>query len=807
MLNSSSWLFNSPAFYNGIATQSLRYNDDDSPYLQRTFSGGDQQSWTWSGWVKRGSLGQQNLFGTEQDGSNIGRIEFRSDHKIKVNNKTGNTNGDECQTLAVYRDVSAWYHIVVSFDGSQSTQANRTKIYVNGILQDKQTDLSLSAGNGLINSNKQHAVGARGVNLNTHFDGYMAEVNFVDGQTLDETDFGEFKNGVWIAKAYTGSYGTNGFRLQFNQTGTGTASSSTIGADTSGNDNHWTSSGIVASDCDMPDSPENNFATFNSVDPSNPTFSEGNLKVAFSGSGKGSSRSTIGVASGKWYAEFYQVTVGNGVAVGAVGEDANLTAWVNIVDGSVYVSVGFKNINGTESSYGTGYSDGDIIGVALDMDAGSITLYLNNSSQGVMNTGLSGEHFISFSDGSGATSGTAIANFGQDSSFVGVKTAQGNTDENGIGDFYYSPPSGYLALCTANLPEPTISPNADTQADDYFNTVLYTGNGTGQSITGVGFQADWIWQKERSNNTGGGNFHYLSDSVRGVNAILQSNTAGAESTGTDVGINSFDSDGFTMGTYGGGNANQSGETYVAWNWKANGSPVINTAGTITSQVSANTDAGFSIVSYTGNGTLGATIGHGLSQAPAMIIVKNRTNGYDWTVYHQSIGASGGIYLSLTNSAVTGYSLFWDDTAPTSTVVTLGTNSNVNRNGDNLIAYCFAEIESYSKFGSYTGNGSADGTFVYLGFRPAFVMVKRTDAADSWAMFDGERDIDNSVDALLRAEGSNAEASLTALVSNPFGDFLSNGFKIRNTSTIDNTSSASYIYMAFAEAPFKYSTAR
>jgi len=477
------------------------------------------------------------------------------------------------------------------------------------------------------------------------------------------------------------------------------------------------------------------------------------------------------------------------------------------VDGSVYVSVGFKNINGTESSYGTGYSDGDIIGVALDMDAGSITLYLNNSSQGVMNTGLSGEHFISFSDGSGATSGTAIANFGQDSSFVGVKTAQGNTDENGIGDFYYSPPSGYLALCTANLPEPTISPNADTQADDYFNTVLYTGNGTGQSITGVGFQADWIWQKERSNNTGGGNFHYLSDSVRGVNAILQSNTAGAESTGTDVGINSFDSDGFTMGTYGGGNANQSGETYVAWNWKANGSPVINTAGTITSQVSANTDAGFSIVSYTGNGTLGATIGHGLSQAPAMIIVKNRTNGYDWTVYHQSIGASGGIYLSLTNSAVTGYSLFWDDTAPTSTVVTLGTNSNVNRNGDNLIAYCFAEIESYSKFGSYTGNGSADGTFVYLGFRPAFVMVKRTDAADSWAMFDGERDIDNSVDALLRAEGSNAEASLTALVSNPFGDFLSNGFKIRNTSTIDNTSSASYIYMAFAEAPFKYSTAR
>ena len=325
---------------------------------------------------------------------------------------------------------------------------------------------------------------------------------------------------------------------------------------------------------------------------------------------------------------------------------------------------------------------------------------------------------------------------------------------------------------------------------DYFNTVLYTGTGSGnQSVTGVGFQPDWVWTKNRVDAYG----HNLYDSVRGVGKYLQSNGTSAESTSATSMV-SFDSDGFTVGT--GDNVQYSSNNGVAWNWLASNTTASNTDGTITSTVSANTTAGFSIVSYTGNGTAGATIGHGLGTTPSMIITKTRSITQNWFVYHKSLGETKAIYLDLTNAPTTT-STAWNDTAPTSSVFSVGTEAGTNSSGATLIAYCFAEKKGYSKFGSYTGNGSADGTFVFCGFKPAFVMIKRTDSADSWTIRDNKRDVDNVVTQILYPDLSSAEATAA---SNNYFDILSNGFKLRGNSGQINGSGGTYIYMAFAESP-------
>ena len=394
--------------------------------------------------------------------------------------------------------------------------------------------------------------------------------------------------------------------------------------------------------------------------------------------------------------------------------------------------------------------------------------------------------------------GTSIvnANFGQDSSFAGNKTAQGNTDDNGYGDFYYAPPTGYLALCTANLTlDAAMDPINGNSPQDYFNTVLYTGNGSTQSITGVGFQPDWCWIKKRAGENAS---HCIHDAVRGAGKRLKSDSTVAEYDAGTLDIQSFDSDGFSLG--GGGLVNQSTHTYAAWNWKANGSGVSNTDGSITSTVSANTDAGFSIVSYTGTGA-NATVGHGLLSAPDMIIVKNRDSGSgNWLVYHSSVGAE---YAPFLNSTIAPYDAFesWQDTSPTNSVFYIGTFNSAS--GENHIAYCFHSVEGFSKFGSYTGNGSTDGPFVYTGFRPAFVMVKITSAPENWTIFDDERSEYNLAQLGLYANLSNAEAT----ISTNGIDMVSNGFKLRGTGNRTNGSGYTYIYMAFAENPFKYANAR
>ena len=337
---------------------------------------------------------------------------------------------------------------------------------------------------------------------------------------------------------------------------------------------------------------------------------------------------------------------------------------------------------------------------------------------------------------------------------------------------------------------------AYTDIDDpaqYFNTVLYAGNDTaigsgGQTITGIGFEPNWVWVKRRNVDTA---HHAIYDSVRGATKQLSSSQTNAESTQSE-GLTAFGSDGFTVGNL--GRVNEAGgRNYASWNWKAGGSASSNSDGSITSSVSASTTAGFSIVSYTGTGS-NATVGHGLGAVPKMIFFKDRETAVDWGVYAEPNGNTKEMYLSTTDAAGTNSGAF-NSTTPTSSVFTIGTSSRYNPSSKGVIAYCFADVKGYTKIGSYTGNGNADGTFVYTGFRPAWVMRKRTDSANSWGMNDNKRNTFNITEELLLANSNNAASDGTGI------DMLSNGFKMRSNSSLHNASGGTYIYMAFAESPF------
>ena len=934
MFGSDQWLSNpASGFYNGVATQSLRFDQDSSTYLTRTpSSAGDKKTWTWSGWIKRASLvsgspyggfgiifaggNQQNMWAIP---TNCTMIAYWINTEQLVVLGSGNTVLR--QTSARQRDLSAWYHFVVAMDTTQSTANDRTKVYINGVQQTSfDTTNNVSQNTDLnINETSNHLIGGQQTsNVASSMNMYLAETNFVDGQALDASYFGETKNGVWIPKKYTGSYGTNGFRLQFNQTGTGTASASTIGADTSGNTNHFTSSGIVASDCNMPDSPENNFPTMNSNNKDSATvLSEGNLKLSNSTVGTVGARSTMATpTSGKYYVEFAPTISGGnwprvGIARTSVSGNTPET-WFDMQNGA-------SNNRGSGGATTGAFSTGDVGAIAFDADAGKIYLAKNNTWQnsgdpvngtGYMFDGLTDGPFL-FSSYQYHSANVIVWNFGQDSSFAGTETAQGNTDGNGIGDFYYAPPSGFLALCSANLPEPTISPNADTQADDYFNTVLRSGFGSSGGSVTVGFKPDWVWEKTRNATSN----HTLWDSSRGLPKHLYTNATAVE--GDSTWLTAFASNGLTYGT----NDYGSSTSLVVWNWKAGGAtpsktykvvvvsdsgnkyrfrnsadsatfgasavtlylqeggtytfdysdstatshpfrfsttsdgthgggseyttgvvkddtaktititvassaPTLyyycsshsgmggqvntnatsgqtNFDGSLLSVSNANTDAGFSIVTYTGNGSAGATYGHGLGAVPAMIITKGRNVADNWMTRHKDYSANTSFIELNTSNAEGNATDVWNNTAPTSSVITVGTGGTVNSNTKLYVSYCFAEIESYSRFGKYTGNGSANGTFVFTGFRPAWIMVKTTGISSDWVIEDTTRSPFNESNATLFANLSNAEYTAGA-----YGvDLLSNGFKIYNTYNQWNASGQGYIYMAFAESPFKYANAR
>ena len=797
----SQWMYNaSSGLYGFEISNSLRFNDNDSAALTRTPSGAsNRDTWTWSAWVKGADASLQTLF-SGGTGSGNDTFNFRIDAgQISQNNGSAALRA----TTALFRDFSAWYHIVLAVDTTQSTDTNRLKLYVNGSLITVFSTSNIPAQNTDLGVNQAalHTIGRRANATDRYLNGYLAEVNFIDGSQLTPSSFGETKNDIWIPKNTSGlTFGTNGFRLQFKQTGTGTASSTTIGADTSGNDNHWTSTNLVASDV-MPDSPTNNFATINPVDSAG-TLSQGNLNFINGDGGAYKAQSTMTIPniadSQKYYVEFVSDL---GYITGIIPEDitgANNNAVYNVIRG--YYPTGSKYTGTSASSYGASFGTGDQMGMLIGN--GAIEFFKNSASQGVAFSSLTGAYKVVSSAFGNAGAGI-IFNFGQDSSFAGAKTAQGETDANGIGDFYYDEASSGLALCTSNMTDPveTIDPAQGGSVQDYFNTVLWTGNDTsGRAITGVGFQPDFVWIKNRAATY----YHSLSDTVRGITRSLSSNATDAEVNYSN--ISAVGSDGFTIS--GAELVNKNAQAIVAWNWKA-GTAFSNDAsatgvGSIDSAGSVNTDVGVSIINLTGTGNV-QTVAHGLSKAPEYIIEKSRERADNWVVYTAPVGNTGGFILEDTNAVITT-DTYWNDTSPTSTVWTMGTQNAVNVSGQETIAYCFHSVEGFSRIGSYTGNGNANGTFVYTGFRVAFVLIKQT-AVDDWGIYDskrlGQNNDGSSGNGVLYPNIANAEETQASRAI----DLLSNGFKLRTNNPTFNENGGTYVYMAFAEQSFKYANGR
>ena len=787
--------------------RSVRLRSSASAYFNRTVAS-TTNTWTFSAWVKRGALGTSQTIAATRSASAGGSagIYFNSNDTINI---TLNTVG-VLTTTAVYRDPSAWYHIQVSV-----TQSGASYLYVNGIQIGTWTS---GATSFLFNSAATwvNAIGRNGDSATSYFDGYLEEVNFIDGQALAPTSFGAYNSyGVWSPAKYTGTYGTNGFYLSFQDNSALTTTANVgIGADSSGNGNYWTSNNISLtagvtydSMLDVPTLSSNTNANYAVMNPlkiytSNLGLTNGNLRLSDSNAVVTSAISTMSFGtSGKYYFECTMVAVAtaNSNYVGVI-DATNGFGTAPFQNKGEYRSTGdIYNIAGTAQTVGASYTTNDVIGVAVDVTNGTVQFYKNNVAQGAT---------PSFTFTAGTELWAAISTDNQ----VGTKTYAINFGQQ---PFTYTPPTGYNRLCTYNLPDSIVPVGAQ-----YMAATTYTGNnsstGTSRSITnggnntlGTTFQPDFVWIKNRSNAYS----HNLYDSVRGSGSArdLQTDTTNSEATNATNAalygyLSAFNSNGFTTtngtdATSPGIWVNQNAQTFVAWQWRAsNASAVTNTAGSISSQVSANQTAGFSVVTYTGTGVNGATVGHGLGVAPRMFIVKSRSNVRNWQTYHASIGNTGALYLNTTNATVTA-STNWNNTSPTSSVISLGTDGNVNVNAETYVAYCFAAVPGYSAFGSYTGNGSADGPFVFLGFRPRWIMIKRTDTTANWRILDTSRSTFNVESLELYPNLSNAEGTFASL------DGLSNGFKIRNTDTAYNTNGGTYIYAAFAENPFKNSLAR
>jgi hypothetical protein len=766
---------------------SLIINSADDAYLSR--ANGSTATLATSGtismWVKKPRNGSREYL--MQTGSGTGNSNYFSlfftnstADSLKVGQYSVNAYAN---TTNLYRDPSAWYHIVMAFDSTESTGTDRVKMYVNGELTTNTSSAGASSNFAMTNNGQTIYIG-RESGYPSHT--YMSEVHLIDGQTLAATDFGETNpDGQWIPKAYGGTYGNNGFYLKFDDN----TSTTTLGEDSSGNGNDFTLTNMATTD-QVLDSPTENYCTLNPLDfqRAGCTYSEGNLKASWAAD-TGLNTGTINIPkTGKWY---WEVVMPTGqsyqyLSFGIVGDKENVNT--NAYLGSVTTGYGIYAVNGTKlvagvaSTYMAAVAQGTVMTIAYDADSGSLYIGAGGSwanGSGATNqafgtatavvTGLTEEQSVAFA----FNTGNYVANFGQK-------------------PFTYTPPTGYLELKNSNLPNSTIKDGSTN-----FNTVLYTGTGAIRSVTGVGFQPDFVWGKAR-NTAYSSN---LYDSVRGATKYIYSNATTTEVTEADS-LTSFDSDGFSTGANAGAGINYSGVTYVAWNWKAGGTGATNEDGSTTSTVSANTTAGFSVVTYTGTGS-NATVGHGLGVAPKVLIGKNRTYGVNWRVYHESLGATKYLNLNLANAAATS-SLPWNNTAPTSSVFSIGTSDNINRNTDSIVMYCFAEVEGYSKFGSYTGNGNANGTCIYTGFKPKMVIIKTTSASFDWVILDTERNPYNLVHDVLYPSLANAEADATTYAS---FDAVANGFKLRNAHQYTNYNGYNYIYMAFAENPFKNSTAR
>jgi len=1013
-INSSQWMYASGGFYDYTIEQSLRFDDGDSPALSKAYGTAqtNTKKLTISVWVKRGNRGLRSTILYAKSGS-AAKLSFQTTDKLLFNAFNTGYNGFESNAL--FRDTTAWYHIVAQADSDGQTGANVNRVWVNGVeLDNSKTSAfvpddtaTMLLRNGVTTLVGDDTDGAY------HFDGYLAEMHVIDGSIVAPTVFGETKDGIWIPKEYTGSYGNNGFYLPFSvtqgnsvnydgnsnnirwtnatqydiasdddfcleffikanlgakttyaigeynvagphfmlqlgsgtsghiyayhgnglannfdaashmtttnwhhfayvresgtyrfyidgvqrhtATGGGTAAhdlsqfnvgnaypaapayfdgslsnlrftigaarygsgttftvptstltndssnvkllayttstltadastaevsgsiqvgtpvfrrdnpfSDIIGKDAAGSNDFVGVAGLAFTD-EVLDTPTDNFPTFNNLVGHNSAYSEGNLKHTSPGNDWETQISTMFPAniSGKWYAEFYVHTgdatndrVGVGVTYAQndpedyLGNQSPDVAYYDIND----IYTGGNKTADTDATYVAG----DIISVALDLDAGEVTFRKNNSTMSNGTQNLVASTLYTFATTTNGNPAGVVANFGQSSAFAGFKTSgsAGASDGNGQGDFYYAPPSGFLALCSANLPEPVI-----TDGSEHFTPYIYTANNAStRSFDGLGFQPDFLWFKARSQAFS----HRLFNSIVGVGTHAYADRTDRPAWDS---LTSFDADGFSTETDGtaGNLLNYLTTTYVAWAWKAgttaSGSEVGNNPAFSSS---SNSDAGFSIVSYTGTGSAG-TVSHGCGSKPTMIMIKNRSQDENWAVYHAGTASDPETDYMILNTvaAVADSANWWNDTAPTDSVFTVGTDHTVNADGEDYIAYCFADVDGYMKASHYIGNNGFN--FVHTGFRPAFLMLKKTTASTTygWQIYDTSRSPIN-VAALpgMWADTGAAEAATTYSIN-----IHSNGFRLTGAGTNQNASGVRYVYFAIADQPAKFSNAR
>ena len=779
-----------------LIKNSLRFNASNSVLTYNVTTGGNRTTWTFSGWFKRCSTGgEHNLWsaapGAHASNPAITYLDFNDADKLIAYSYHDGAEKFRLKTDQVFRDLNAWYHIVWRYDTTLATADDRIRLYVNGV---QITDFEQRTNpdqnyESKINDTIDHTLGEEAIRDRYDYNGYMAEVHFVDGTSLDPSYFGftDPLTNTWRPKKVQNvSYGTNGFHLDFSDP-------NNIGADRSGTGTNFTPTNLEIDDV-VPDSPSgvtfsttspgittsqpSNYCTLNPLDEGEfgggLTVSDGNLKCVSTASDRHVRSTFFMPTSGKYYFEMIATVVntagylGTGLyhATGSLTSTAQATPQMRVISAN-----GYKSGQGSSSAqHGDGFDDRDIIGIAVDMDNGKI-FACDNGSWMTSSDPVTGANPM-YSDLLTAYSDIAW-------SPVCTNWQSGNTAEFNFGQF------------------PMAFAPGTSSATEYFNAVTYTGNNSTNAITGVGFAPDFVWIKPRNF----ADHHRLNDTVRGVNKTVSSNLTSAEYGPSNAYLDSFDSDGFTVSSSDSG-WNNSSYTYVAYCWKAGGAAASNTDGSITSSVSANQDAGFSIVSYTGDGNSSSTVGHDLGATPAMIMIKARagTNANNhWYCWHKDLSSGYNIRLSSnaaqlnTSSATSGVIA-----APTNTTTfgfTAGSGGVVNVNEDNTtyIAYCWAEKSGVSKFGSYTGDGNVVGPAVDVGFKPAMVIIKPINVASEWAIYD--RTTTNAINgAQLRADATDAEnTNLAAKV------ILTNyGFKILTNDAAQNGDGNTYIYMAFAE---------
>ena len=804
--------------------RSLRFNDNDSPVLSRTFSSaGNRRTFTFSVWCKITNSGTFSPFFSGNGTGGFFKFQFRDDTRIEINTAEGGSDSIQLITTRRFRDPTAWYHIVVACDTTQGSSSDRVKLYINGTQETAFDTNTLPSQNHqtAVNLAIAHQVGSRS-DASAYFDGYITEANFIDGLQLTPASFGETNatTGQWVPKNTGGlTYGTNGFRLQFSDN-SGT-SATTLGKDTSGNGNNWTPNNFnvtansVENDSVL-DTPTNNWCTLNPLtggwtEGGTIPLADGNLFADNPNSGDKSVHATFTLKAGKkYYIEgvYLEPSGGGSQCKWALSSLDRNNGMPKKPNSTGSFGIDWRGGAGTtqsiapsgNSNIGSRPASGTVIGVAIDLVNGKFYAHQGNTyyNSGNPDNGT-GAIVTSIPTGVDYFFTTSVDSGGPNFSEFKINFGQQG---------FQHQPSTFTDLANSqSLDEPTILlPNK------HFGTLLYSAGSSNGTFTftdsdAVDFFPDWTWLKCRSSAEN----HYLFDALRGnvdiTDKFLQANNTGTE-TGSGV-------DGTTVSSIqngikivetsiGSGEIYFTNRNYVTWNWNAGGSTVTNNDGAISSQVRTNSTAGFSIITYTGDGGNPSTVGHGLGVAADVVIVKNRSYAANWGIFHHkntSEPATEIIYLN-SDSATQDRAVF-NDTLPTSTVFSVKAFDEVNNINQNYVAYCFSEVAGYSKFGSYTGNGSTDGSFVFTGFRPAFILLKRTNTAASWVIHDDKRAGYNGDNDYLHPDNSQAESD----GSSGTLDIVANGFKLRMTAGTHNGSGDTFIYLAFAEAPFKYARAR